>query len=1369
MSCFAELEVIFSANEESRTIADEILLSIAVNRLRLQDEVILMKCLHSLTNDTDTSKWDKLLSCGWLVNNCEINSACAPHIIRVLFESFESLTLNIELISLLIIHLYRVVDDTNRDAMTSLISSNCLQNLKSYAINELNVSEEKHKVHALSIDLLHTLFSGKIKINNAKLLVELCDLVVATEDSKKRNKIASRILLPFLSNCIDTMSIDTILPVIYKLCTDIMTDSLTTSAVLSCMITMYSIEVISAYNSLVFWTIIRNFFTQNNEVVRKRGAYILQKLPTKPGSSAPSLSLGLSGGVFWYSDYLNIYHQIENCKSMHLMQQIMPLFIHLMSLLYKKSHLAPDDTAYSSAHVFTDSVVLEVAVVSDKPELDFEWMKGLINIVMHLQVLSLKRLFLHQICCGVIPFPVNSNTISYVVSSLLKDIASTSYFPMAYIERNVDIGIDLAPDAAAAVSIDAITSIFKQFHVDVDTYPGVLVPLFIARLYVCYPRKDVFLRSLLYVICDEIKGLDSVAATQWIVRTFADAKNYPFIVRCLALDDMMRIRLYTSRKIINLHQNRLTHIIDGFLPVVLSACDIQSVGYATYLELLSVHPFTLHRVVKDDDYFLLFTASLQSCVTSLCDSVASRVTVRRPCDARWACLINDFHTTTTGDVNTVALRTICHEYLKQTCNLVHTPYASSTYQEESLWFLEGVSQCILVSFSSGRREVSSDPDAIAPLIPASNRREVSRNQDPDALTIHAIAPLVPDILNYLIASVTSVLSFTAFTYEHGVAPIFINNLELLDVAIQIIGSFFLLEATYSSTSQGLSTKLVLAITGFIHFLLSVVRVEGEGISSLKAILAVRCMTKLFQIISRALPYSECEANILQMFMNEVTDICSVLLRIPSITGTVYKKIVDCFDVEASNYHAGKHKTVYFDLVSKYNQFTRCTSMFYENKWAVIALTLHTLAGSGSGVGNENYLYLLDQLRDQVSTCTNTTLPSMLKACEFSLQHLLGHYNDAALPNPLVNKVISTLDAFWVDGIAATECVDLDTMSLFIAVVFNTYTLKNSDVFRDILTSTYHRLRDLSIPHRPHVMRYLVLHLCQLWSRNPMTCLLFLPDIECLLLYREAPIDDDPMVIQRSHASMSRIMVLSFLESIPTLPSSERNQLVDEIDQLVQRLVKISGSKIHTRPAMITSVLYGEKLRIWQALCILSTVISEGIATAILEEYMVILTHICVPSIRVHLEIFGASLVTRFPALVLPRILQELQCFSHVYQVLSSYFIILGHYVMNLIHSKTALNPSVVVEIINTLIPWYALTHSHLLTHSLTHSPLTHSPLTHSLTYSLTHLLIPSLTHYSLTHPLTHSSTHSLLTHSLLFYKAKLCVRNIAEYRPNGGD
>jgi hypothetical protein len=296
----------------------------------------------------------------------------------------------------------------------------------------------------------------------------------------------------------------------------------------------------------------------------------------------------------------------------------------------------------------------------------------------------------------------------------------------------------------------------------------------------------------------------------------------------------LRIRLYTSRKIINLHQNRLTHIIDGFLPIVLSACDIQLVGYASYLELLSAHPFTLHRVVKDDDYFLLFTASLQSCVTSLCDSATSRGTVKRSSDARWAFLINNFHTTTTG-VNTVVLRRICHEYLKQTCNLVHTPYASSTYQEESLWFLEGVSQCILVSFSSGRREVS-------------------RNQDPDALTIHAIAPLVPDILNYLIASVTSVLSFTAFTYEHGVAPIFINNLELLDVAMQIIGSFFLLETTYSSISHGLSTKLVLAITGFIHFLLSIVR--GEGISSLKAILAIRCMTKLFQIISRALPYSE---------------------------------------------------------------------------------------------------------------------------------------------------------------------------------------------------------------------------------------------------------------------------------------------------------------------------------------------------------------------------------------------------------------------------------------------------------------------------------------------------------------------------------
>jgi len=187
--------------------------------------------------------------------------------------------------------------------------------------------------------------------------------------------------------------------------------------------------------------------------------------------------------------------------------------------------------------------------------------------------------------------------------------------------------------------------------------------------------------------------------------------------------------------------------------------------------------------------------------------------------------------------------------------------------------------------------------------------------------------------------------------------------------------------------------------------------------------------------------------------------------------------------------------------------------------------------------------------------------------------------------------------------------------------------------------------------------------------------------------------------------------------------------------------------------------------------------------------MVILTHICVPSIRVHLEIFGAALVTRFPALVLPRILRELESFNHVYQVLSSYFIILGHYVMNIIQSKTALNPSIVVEIINILIPWCSLTRTYLLTHSclLTYSLITysltftHSPFTHSLTHPLTlphsplphSLLLTPLLRLScasgisrstaqmvvielipylsedvvLTHSLTHSPTHSL-THSL---------------------
>ncbi len=1270
-----------SQQARERGLADELLLCIAACRTLCKQDNLLVRCLNSITSD-NAKKWEILVSTGWLVNYCEINGAFAPQIIRALFESIEKLTQNAELISLLVTYLYRVVHDMNRDEMVSLILEICCKNVRVYAINELNISEHQQKVHLLCIDLMHTLFSGEIIINNDNLLEELCNLVVLTEDNKKRNRITSRIVIPFLTNCTNSMSIDAILPVMFKLCSNVIGDSMVTSAVLSSMVTVHPIDIVSIYDSHMFWTFVRSFFTHSNEVVRKRGAYILQKLNAKSNLSAPSLSLGLSGNVFWYVDYLNIYQQIENCKSMHLMEQIMPLFIHLMGVVFNKSHLPSNDTVLSGTHVFTESIIADITLINDKPEIDFEWMKGLINIVMHLQVLSLKRLFLHQLCGGIIPLPVNNVTISYVVTCLLKGVANTSFFPMTYIVRNIDIGISLSPnDQSSTVSIDTITDVFKRYYIDVDVYPGVLIPLFIARLYVSYPRKDVLLRSLIYIICDENKGVDSVAATQWIVRTFADAKNFPNIVPCLTIDDIARIKAYTSRKIVNLHQNLLSHVIDGFLPIILSGCDMQSVGHVLFLELLVAHPITLHRIIKDDDFFRLFTTSLKCCVSARCiNSTTSRANnaAKRMCDSRWVCLIHDFYTATgSDDTHLIELKTVCHDYLKQICNLMNTPYASSLYQEESLWFLEGMSQLVLVCFTTGRTSLITSTDL-------------------DVLAIHTISPLGADICSYIIANVTSVLSFTAFTFEHGVSPMFINTMELLDVSMQVIGSFFLLEKikfNHAPNTHDLTTKLVLAVTGFIHFLTSIVSVEDKlDLSwSLKSILAVRCVAKLFQIVSYALPLTNCEANILNMFMLGVVELCSTVMKMHSISGSVYKAISERFDVEAGKYHTGRHKTVYYDFISKYGHFTRCTSMFYENKWATIASSLRIIAESSHALGYENYVYLLDLIQDQISTCTTTTLPSILKTCEFSLKHLLKYYNNDSLPDTLVQEVVGAFDSLWVEGIAATECVDLDTLSIFITLVFDSSILRLSDLFGGVLCRTYARLKELCIPHRPHVMRYLVLHLCNIWSSNPDYCILFFQDIEDLLLYREAPIDDDPLIIEKSHASMSRVMVLSFLESIPNAPNIDldaRSILLNNIDEMAKRLVHLSLSKTYSKPAMITSTLYGEKLRIWQALGVLSFIISEAAAESIVDNYFTILTHICVPSIRVHLEIFGAALVTRFTSVALPRVLRELANFSHVYQVLSSYFIILGHYVLQAIsNNMDSLAPSAIIEIINILIPW----------------------------------------------------------------------------------
>lgn len=152
---------------------------------------------------------------------------------------------------------------------------------------------------------------------------------------------------------------------------------------------------------------------------------------------------------------------------------------------------------------------------------------------------------------------------------------------------------------------------------------------------------------------------------------------------------------------------------------------------------------------------------------------------------------------------------------------------------------------------------------------------------------------------------------------------------------------------------------------------------------------------------------------------------------------------------------------------------------------------------------------------------------------------------------------------------------------------------------------------------------------------------------------------------------------------------------NSLNSLITRLINRNFDENYQLPAMLHSEFYFKKLRLWQALTILLNGLchfSEDEVIRLIDSYLIILAHTCGYSIRVQLEIFGGLLASKFPELILNKILEILSSFNHQQQTLVSYFIILGHIVQDNEATKEKriafdLTPMHSYEIIQVLMPW----------------------------------------------------------------------------------
>lgn len=173
---------------------------------------------------------------------------------------------------------------------------------------------------------------------------------------------------------------------------------------------------------------------------------------------------------------------------------------------------------------------------------------------------------------------------------------------------------------------------------------------------------------------------------------------------------------------------------------------------------------------------------------------------------------------------------------------------------------------------------------------------------------------------------------------------------------------------------------------------------------------------------------------------------------------------------------------------------------------------------------------------------------------------------------------------------------------------------------------------------------------------------FMLSMRRLLIYREPPLDDYNAVeikqsgengtMDRRYFPVTRLMILHFFESLNNTADAtpEYSDIWGDVLQLMTDLVIMNLEPAYAKQAVIGSEAFGEKLRSWQALCVLSKFASKSWVESAIPACLESLRQNCGHAIRVHMEFFIALLMSRFPSLIVPLIIGELKHFSHSQQV-----------------------------------------------------------------------------------------------------------------------
>lgn len=169
---------------------------------------------------------------------------------------------------------------------------------------------------------------------------------------------------------------------------------------------------------------------------------------------------------------------------------------------------------------------------------------------------------------------------------------------------------------------------------------------------------------------------------------------------------------------------------------------------------------------------------------------------------------------------------------------------------------------------------------------------------------------------------------------------------------------------------------------------------------------------------------------------------------------------------------------------------------------------------------------------------------------------------------------------------------------------------------------------------------------------------------------------------------SRFFFLYFIENY-NKDTPCKGEMQQAVVTLIRDLLAINATQDFAKSVIAGSSNFGKKIRLWQALCVLSNHLKS---TDVIEICPLLFEGLDVPcplSIRVHMEIFTSRALLLAKDAVLPILLSKLKNYDLSAQVVGTYLVCLGHLLDSSPELRDILTMQEIEYIVDTCTPWFS--------------------------------------------------------------------------------